>query len=127
MPAKFLIEDDWFLLEDKYSWNLGRHEKKGGRFKDLTYHATPEQAIAHYLKYCRSEALHEAARGTIDDVLDILTRQNEKLLCTLRAAFTTAYKEQPEEMTDLTDDDLAALDEDPEDQDNEDPEDEDPE
>ena len=113
MPATFLIENGWFLVEDKYSWNLGRRDKNG-RFKDQTYHATPEQAIQHYLRYCRSEALHGAAHGTIQDVLDILTRENERLLCTLLSAFSAAYDAK---CGDLTEDDVSvALDEeDPED------------
>lgn len=112
MQANFLIENGWYMVEDTYSWNLGRLDEKSGRFKDLTYHATPEQAIAHYLKYRRSEALHEAAHGTIQDVLDILTRENERLLSALLSAFTAGYKAQPAMVPEPTEDDLDALDED---------------
>lgn len=121
MPAAFHLEDDWYLVEDKYSWNIGKLDSTSGRYKSQTYHANVEQALRYYLNYRRAEALHSAAHGTIEDVLDIITSENDRLLCTLLSAFSSAYASQVDltstaDSTDLTDDDIGdALDEDDED------------
>ena len=85
MAGKFLIEDDWYLIKDNYSWNLGKKvknptKKKEFESRSMTYHATPEQAIAFYLKNCRSEALRRASDGTIENILDIITAENKRVL-----------------------------------------------
>ena len=92
MAGKFLIENDWYLIKDNYSWNLGRKVKNPTKKKEfdngtMTYHATPEQAIAFYLKNRRSEALRSASDGTIENVLNIITAENERTLKAVCEAF----------------------------------------
>lgn len=90
--TKYLLEDNWYIVKDNYSWNLAKRrknpkEKNEWDYNSMTYHATPEQAIAFYLKNCRSEALGSVESGTIEDILNIITAENKRLLFTLSQRF----------------------------------------
>lgn len=103
MTGRFLIEDDWYLIADENSWNIGKripHKGKGYMFTNMTYHSSPQQALEYYLHKRQSKACLEAGNGTLKDMVNILSEINESVLTTIRQAFSDVYGLKVEIKTD---------------------------
>lgn len=73
----FHIEDDWYLVPDQYSYNIGkivRYSEKTGEpiFSFESYHTTIEQALLSYIALRQKLALTQADMGEIIDALNIV-------------------------------------------------------
>lgn len=83
---QFSIDGTWFMVEDAYSWNICKYDKKG-HAENVTYHATIEQAVAFYLENRRSEASLRADTERLEELLNILLAENKRLAETLGGRF----------------------------------------
>ena len=96
MIIKFLIEDDYYIVIDEYSYNLARfmgttEKKNKGKTNDVLdtigYFSSIEKVLSAYLELRQKNELKRAGEGTLQDLADIITAENKRLAETLRAAF----------------------------------------
>ena len=87
---KFFIENDICIVVLENCYGLGKYygeQTVRGKTYDsmdfISYHATPEQAIARYLEIQQAEALRSAPDGTIADMVKILSSERKRLSTTL--------------------------------------------
>ena len=94
MSGKFLIEDDYYLVADQYSWNIGRYLKENDKSGEpvlsyISYHKTPEQALQSYLSLRQKQSAIQADNADIRDLVDILSTENRRLQNVLKTAFSS--------------------------------------
>ena len=85
--SKFLIENDYYIVIDEYSYNLaqpngymiGRNGQRYETYKTIGYYSTIERALSAYLEISQREALNKAEEGTIADMMKILSSERERL------------------------------------------------
>lgn len=88
--GKFQIEGDWYIVPDQLSWNLARRSKtpsKKSEWAEMTFHRTPEDALKHYFHLKQRETAGKAEDGTIKDLVNIFSAENERLSELLKSAF----------------------------------------
>ena len=88
--SKFHIEGDWYIVPDQYSWNLARKAKASKQKADwaeISYHPSPEKALKHYLRLKQLETAGKAGDGELNDLIDTLHAEHERLLPLLCTAF----------------------------------------
>lgn len=98
--GKFHIEDDWYIIPDVYGWVLAKrkvNEKAKKEWADMTYHRTPNDALRRYCEKHRAEKARRAADGTIYDLVDIFTKENERLSELLKIALPDVQVFEEEE------------------------------
>lgn len=91
MSGKYLIENDWYLIADEMTWNVGKRLPKPSKDKEfyqLTYHTSAEKALRYYLALSQRESVRRHADGTLKDCIDILSAENERLQRLLISAFS---------------------------------------
>lgn len=89
--SKFLIEGDWYIVPDQYSWNLARRAKtpqKKSEWAEMTYHPSVEAALKYYFHLKLREQAGKAQDGTIKDLIDIFSAENKRLSEALKTAFS---------------------------------------
>ena len=95
--GKFHIEGDWFLVPDDYSWNLCRRAKtptKKMPWAEITYHRTPVDALVRYCEISRLDTAKKGKDGTINDLADMLTAENDRLLAVLVPTYRNLNREE---------------------------------
>ena len=95
--GKFHIEGDWFLVPDDYSWNLCRRAKtptKKMPWAEITYHRTPVDALVRYCEISRLDTAKKGKDGTINDLADMLTTENDRLLAVLVPTYRNLNREE---------------------------------
>ena len=91
--ARFLIEGNWYLVEDEFSWALakpaGGTNKKTGEIllRMVSFHSTPEEALNYYLRQKQRESAMNHTDGTIKDLIGILIAEKERLSDVLQNVF----------------------------------------
>lgn len=93
---KYLIEDNWYLVPDDYSWALGKHaggfDKKTGEphVRLMTFHETPEQALNYYLRQKQREKAIDHTDGDLKDLIGIFIAERNRLADVLQNTFSQA-------------------------------------
>lgn len=90
--SRFKIEDDWYIIVENYDYAIGKYkgEDKKGRamYNIIGYYATPEKALVGYIEYRQRMTMLQADTGDLRDMVDILSSERNRLLLTVRRAFS---------------------------------------
>lgn len=90
--SRFKIEDDWYIIVENYDYAIGKYkgEDKKGRamYNIIGYYATPEKALIGYIEYRQRMTMLQADTGDLRDMVDILSSERNRLLLTVRRAFS---------------------------------------
>lgn len=94
--ARFLIEDDWYLVSDEFSWNIEekiiakRRDRISEEFRAKAFCSTLEDALKYYLNMKQLEKAKTAMDGTIYDLIDILTAEKKKIVSIAEITVSTS-------------------------------------
>lgn len=61
---------------------------KKSEWAEMTFHRTPEDALKHYFHLKQRETAGKAEDGTIKDLVNIFSAENERLSELLKSAFS---------------------------------------
>ena len=84
--SKFLIENDYYIVPldncyalAKYKGTRERHGKESDDLDLLTFHSTVCGTLKSYIAIRQRKATAESRDGTIEDMMRILSSENERL------------------------------------------------
>ena len=93
--GKFLIEDNYYIvaLDNCYALAkvLNKTSKDGKEYADMDcicYYSDPEKCLEKYLSYRQHLASYKAADGTLKDLINILSSENNRMRRRRSEAFT---------------------------------------
>lgn len=83
--GKFLIEGNYYIVPDEFSYNIAKkiNKKRGAEYENIAFCSTPEDALRYYLRLKHGESAGRAGDGSIKDLIDTLTAETKKLSETL--------------------------------------------
>lgn len=85
--SKFLIEDDYYVVTLDNCYALGKYRGKriytDGKVSDemdlICFHADVANVLKRYSEIRKRKACSESADGTLEDMMRILSSENERL------------------------------------------------
>ena len=84
--SKFLIEDNYYIVTLNNCYALAKYtgvRKRGEKEEDgmdmICYHSTVGDCLKRYCEIRRREATAKVCDGTIEDMMRILSSENERL------------------------------------------------